>query len=276
MKLTAKPLAVILVFIAFGSSTGLSGEKPIVSVQFESTVIGEYATDAFRKEWPTVDWVSLYDRAHIVQDQDARRGKVLQISYPKGAVGPKDGGGQFVAVLPPSEELWLSYYVKFEMGFDFRLGGKLPGLTSGGSKYTGGNKPANGEGWSARFMWREGGRAVVYLYHVEMTGQWGDDLALMNSVFTPGTWHKFTQHIKVNSEDGSNGVLEVWFDNEKVLSRSDIRFRIGKQGLIDSMYFSTFHGGNTKDWAPQNDSFAYFDNFVVSREPLVDSTANGK
>ena len=87
--------------------------------------------------------------------------------------------------------------------------------------------------------------------------------------FSSDAWHQITEHIKVNSADKANGVLEVWFDGRSVLSRSDIRFRIGDQGLIDSLYFSTFHGGNTPEWGPGLDCHAYFDQFVVSRKPLV-------
>ena len=172
---------------------------------------------------------------------------------------------------PPSEELWLSYYVKFGTGFDFRRGGKLPGLASGGGRYTGGNRPVNGEGWSARYVWRPEGGAAVYLYYVDMPDQWGEGLALQEFTFTPGTWHQVTQHIKLNTNDDANGVLETWVDGTQYLSRADIRFRLGDQGLIDSLYFSTFHGGKKQDWAPRVDSTAFFDGFVVSREPLIAS-----
>jgi hypothetical protein len=190
------------------------------------------------------------------------------MSYPRGAVGPSEGGGQFEVTLPPARELWLSYFVKFGEGFDFRLGGKLPGLTSGGDTFTGGNKPTRGEGWSARFMWRKNGEAVVYLYHVEMPGKWGEDLPLGGFHFETGKWHRITEHIRVNAADQADGILEAWIDGRKLLSRSDVRFRIGEQGLIDSLYFSTFHGGNTAEWGPEVDCVAFFDEFVVSESTL--------
>jgi Polysaccharide lyase 14 len=269
MKCTTKFFVALLLVGALESLAASSARDPIIDVQFESDALGQYTHDMVCKDWGTVPWTQLYGRAHIIQDQEAKRGKVLKIAYPKGAVGPKHGGGQFVISLPPSKELWLSYYVKFGKDFDFKRGGKLPGLTSGGGRYTGGNKPQNGEGWSARFMWRKGGRAVVYLYYVDMSGKWGDNLSLKDFAFTPGTWHQITQHIKVNTADKTDGIIEVWLDGKKVLSRLDIRLRIGDKGLINSLYFSTFHGGNTKGWAPGVDCFTFFDKFVVSRKPLV-------
>ncbi len=257
----------VLLISAGSACVSFAGDS-ILNVNFDSRNTGLYSDDMVHQDWGTVEWASLQDRASIVRDADSAHGNVLKIAYPKGSVGPNEGGGQFVVSLPPSEEMWLSYYVKFDEGFDFRRGGKLPGLTSGGSRFTGGRIPEEGEGWSARLMWRENGDAFVYLYYVDMSGMWGDNLPL-NRSFKPGTWHRITQRIKLNAGDDADGILDVWIDGEKALSRSDIRYRIGDKGIIDSMYFSTFHGGSTEDWAPHVDSFAFFDHFVVSREPLI-------
>lgn len=244
--------------------------KPGWHVTFEGGVIGDYTPERVSRDWTNVAWTSFGNRASIVRDPASSSSKVLEVAYPDGAVGPEEGGAQFLVELSPSRELWLSYDVRFGKEFDFRLGGKLPGLTSGGSMYTGGNRPENGQGWSARFMWLKGGQAVVYLYHADMEGKWGENLPLDGFAFTPGRWHCVTQYIKVNSPDRANGTLEVWADGRKVLSRSDIRFRAGHRGLIDSFYFSTFHGGNSRKWGPKRESFAFFDNFRVSDAPAPD------
>ncbi|MEM7062275.1 MAG: DUF4347 domain-containing protein [Cyanobacteria bacterium P01_B01_bin.77] len=238
----------------------------LLDVQFESQRLGKYTKTSVAKDWENVNWSNLYDRAHIVEDPDGERGQVLEIKYPKGAVGPKEGGGQFEVSLPEAEELWLSYYVKFGENFDFRRGGKLPGLASGGGKFTGGNSPDNGDGWTARYMWRDQGRAVAYAYYVDKPGKWGEDIDLDDFAFSKGDWHQITQHIKLNTDNKANGLLETWVDGEKHQSRSDMRWRLGDQGLIDSIYFSTFHGGGSDSWAPQVDSKAFFDGFVVSEE----------
>lgn len=238
------------------------------SFGFDKTREGEYTIDALNIDWPNPQAQSLYGRAFIGRDDVKAHGKVLRVSYPKGSVGPQTGGIQFLVPLAPANEYWLSYQVKFEEGFDFRIGGKLPGLTSGGSRFTGGNPPSKGEGWSARYMWKDSGKIQVYLYYIDMPGQYGQGLGLKEAAFVPGRWHRITQHIRLNKGDAADGLLEVWFDEVKALSRSDIRFRLGEQGLIDSFYFSTFHGGNTDDWAPEHDSFARFDDFVLdTRRP---------
>lgn len=232
-------------------------------VNFEALPAGPLSESALSRLWPGIEWATI-ERVQIASDSQPQQGRILQVLYPRGSVGPAQGGAQFLAKLPPAAEYWLSYRVRFEPDFDFSRGGKLPGLTSGGSKFTGGTRPANGEGWSARYMWGPAGAARVYLYHVDMPGEYGDGIVLPDVTFVPGQWHRLTQHIRVNTPDGADGLMEISFDGKQVLQRSDIRYRIGQQGLIDSFYFSTFHGGNTPDWAPAVDSVASFDDFLIS------------
>ena len=112
-------------------------------------------------------------------------------------------------------------------------------------------------------MWSEGNKIIVYFYHMDMKGRWGD-VIYTNKVFSTGKWHRLTQHLKMNSGKKFNGTMEVWVDGEKVVDNTKVRYRLAPLGEIDSFYFSTFHGGNTKDWAPKNDSYIYFDDFKVT------------
>jgi len=248
------------------TAPGTAGEqKPLLlAVDFDSRAAGSYEEADLREDFGSgVRWAGLFGRARIVETGDPERGKALRVDYPEGAVGPRAGGAQFLMSLPSERELRLSYAVRFSPDFDFQLGGKLPGLTSGGGKYTGGTQPVDGRGWSARYMWRKGGQAVVYFYHVGMEGKWGDNLVLPGAVFQPGRWHRLEQRIRVNTPGAADGELEVWFDGERVLFRDDVRFRLGQAGLVDSFYFSTFHGGNTARWGPDRDCFVWFDEFEI-------------
>ena len=133
--------------------------------------------------------------------------------------------------------------------------------------YTGGVHPDNGEGWSARYMWVQrnaGVEAIVYFYYVDMSSQYGDSV---NSAkyFETGKWYRLTQRIKLNENNLSNGIMQVWIDGNEVINNTDVRYRLWGKGDIDSFYFSTFHGGASEDWSPQNDSFALFDNIKVTK-----------
>ena len=230
------------------------------AVDFSRAPLGPYRDAQARHDWPGLQWIALFERGTIVADREAVAGRCLRMEYPIGSVGPRDGGGQFRVKLPPRDEYYLGYRVKFEEGFDFQRGGKLPGLC-GGRANTGGNRPT-GDGWSARYMWGREGRTTIYLYHMDQRSQYGDGLSL-NTSLEPGRWHRLVQRIKVNAPEQRNGELQVWIDGREVLRRDDIRYRNVSGAQVDTFYFSTFHGGNSADWAPRRDSFARFDDFRI-------------
>ena len=237
-----------------------AAEEPL-HVTFDELAPGPYVQDQAKQEWPGLKWFALQDRARIVDGGADQR--YLEVTYPQGKFGPAENGGQFLVHLPPRQEYWLDYFVMFRPGFDFRLGGKLPGLCGNGSLSTGGNNHP-GDAWSARYMWKREGGVCVYLYHMDQKGKYGDSVTLPDCHFEPGQWHRLTQHLKVNTNEDRNGVLEVWFDGRKVIERTDLRLRSGDKAPVDTLYFSTFHGGNTMDWAPKNDSYACYDNFLIT------------
>ena len=103
---------------------------------------------------------------------------------------------------------------------------------------------------------------------MDKEGTYGDDLQLQGNdgkanYFEPGKWHNITQRVRINDGNQSNGSLDVWMDQEQVLSKDNIKFVTDGQ-QIDRAYFSTFHGGSGSDWWPEKDVNAYFDDFVVS------------
>ena len=253
-------------------SAGARGElPPPLWVSFENGESGPYMSPQLSNDWKRIAWASLSNRVDIVSDPAGGSGKALRVRYPAGSLSPGEGGAQFVVKLAPADEYWLGYRLRFAQGFDFGKGGKLPGLSSGGLKFSGGNIPKNGEGWTARYMWREDGRLILYVYHAGMSGPWGDGMSV-NARIQPDTWHALVQHVRLNTGSESNGLLEVWFDGSNAFSRSNLQFRLGTKGAIDSFAFSTFHGGNTDDWRCRTESFAFFDDFVIAREagPLIE------
>ncbi len=266
MKITTY-IIILLLLINYSCKTNKNvtqnEDKNIVfQLDFEKNKTGSYTDANLIKDVDSVVWKIVEDKAAI--EEDVVHGKVLKVKYPKDAVGPKEGGIQFDRRIPKSNEYYLDYYLKFAKGFDFRLGGKLPGLTSGGRTFTGGRHPKNGEGWSARYMWREKGAMIVYFYHMDNKHEWGD-IVEMDTIFKTGKWYRIVQHLKMNDTDKFNGIMEVWVDGKKVTNETNVRYRLAPLGDIDSFYFSTFHGGNTADWAPKHDSYIYYDNFKVTK-----------
>ena len=103
----------------------------------------------------------------------------------------------------------------------------------------------------------------MYLYYVDNQSEWGDQHPFEGVVLQPGKWYPFRQRIKLNTPDGRDGRIQVWLDGKRMLDLKGLRLRIGEQGYIDSFYFSTFHGGQTPEWAPRTNSFARFDDIQI-------------
>lgn len=207
-------------------------------------------------------------RATIVDEAGNR---FLRVTYPAGIYGPTDGGVQFIVPLAGSfDELYLSYRVRFAAGFDFVLGGKLPGLV-GGTHPTG--CVSDDGGFSARMMWRPAGAAVQYLYFPEKVNACGDDYAYQVGgtavLFGTGQWHRVQHRIRMNTPGAHDGILQAWFDGSLALDNETFIYRVATASFgIDSLYFSTFFGGSDATWAPAAAQVADFDDFIVSDQPI--------
>lgn len=174
-----------------------------------------------------------------------------------------------------ADEMWLSYQVMFEPGWEWVKGGKLPGLAGG--RFPSGGRGADGtDGFSARLMWRADGQIVVYAYHPDRPTQFGEDFPTCGTVPT-GKWIQITQRIVMNSSAHSyDGGVEVWIDGQLVLSKLDMRWRTNGDFDVDVLAYSSFYGGASRDWSPGKTTYAQFDTFKVSTSPAgIDWTQEG-
>lgn len=220
-------------------------------------------------------WTEGLDRAEIIYDSDKTK-EVLQILYPEHVFGNEKSGTQWITYLDRTyERLVLSYDVKFEKGFEFVKGGKLPGLIGGHqaehphATLTGGHKPNGKDGWSARIMWRRNGHIVQYVYHPDQPKNYGEDFPWIIRgepvKFLPGHWHNVKTEIVMNTPGMNNGTMRSWFDGELALNIRNLRFRDIDDFGIDALYFSTFFGGDDATWSPSVPMHAYFDRFEIWR-----------
>lgn len=205
--------------------------------------------------------------------------KVIQViqgygvTYPKGKIGGSSETGlpaQYVPI-PPANDHYLDYQVRFESGWDWVKGGKLPGLVGG--SHTSGCKAITPDGWSARFMWRGGGRGEVYLYHQNRKNGCGDDYQFPSpGNFSMGEWNRITEHVIINSPGKNDGQIEAWFNGKKQVTMTGLQLR-GKvsetTALVDAVSLQTFYGGSSSSWAPPRDTHSTFSNLYV-RDDLPD------
>ena len=136
-----------------------SGQGNIHVVDFENRAIGAYDVPTLKKDWATRwDFGVKEGRASIVERGSCQ---ALRVAYPANQVGPRTNGASWTQNFDDvHDEVFLRYDVKFGDGFDFRAGGKLPGLF-GGKRNTGGHKPTGNDGFSARIVWQSGGQMTT-------------------------------------------------------------------------------------------------------------------
>jgi hypothetical protein len=217
---------------------------------------GKLDRETLKSHHPSVLWAKPAGRLELIRRH--AKPDAIRVGYPAGGWGSKKSGAQIMFALPPAKTVTAKYRVRFADDFDFVKGGKLPGL-AGGSANTGKRRPT-GDGWSARFMWRAGGNAVLYLYHLDQAKSHGDDFPL-GVHFKPGVWHTIKQRVTVNHSDNSDGRIEVWFDEAKVLDVTSLRLQVDDQAPVNRFYFSTFFGGSGDQWSPKQDQIIEFAEF---------------
>jgi hypothetical protein len=209
------------------------------------------------------------DRSELLDDPGAPGGKVLRVSYPKGSASPTagrddnapEGGTQAYLLLNrPKDALTLTYQVRFQPGFEFVKGGKLPGLF-GGTAGSGGEH--HDDGFSTRFMWRTDGAGEVYAYLPEQRG-YGDSLGRGSWTFSTGDWNLITQHIELNTPGKADGSVTVSLNDSEVFRQSGLSYRSSADLHIDGVFFSTFFGGDDSTWASPGDQYADFAGFTLS------------
>ena len=188
-------------------------------------------------------------------------------------VGSEHGSKRVLARYPLNrkvDQATLSFDVRFDEDFQWQLGGKLHGL--GPVQLVTGGGQRRADGWSARIMFRQGGRCSTYLYEQSRGKKYGVGDTTVAPVFTAGQWHHVVFRIRLNEPGKANGFARILIDDQEVVDTTGVNFRGegGEHTRIQKFLFSTFHGGNSRKWAPaDNDGnpvtvHAWFDNFKVT------------
>ena len=246
----------------------------INSTNFESQAVGTaYTRSIWQLDGFTTDtWDNgLVDRTIVDNSTSISGTKSLRITYPVGQFGPGPNGAQVPLLFTPRDEVYMSYSLRFSENFTWgttSYGGKLPGL-AGGDNCSGGSSCDGTNGFSCRFMWRTGGQAVLYLYHMDKPDVYGEDHALVypwgdNVVFEKGKWYHMAERVKINTNGTTyDGEVQVWVNGYEVLHLTGLRFT-SNGDKIDNLYISTFHGGADATWAPTATCYTFIDDITIS------------
>src|SRR5262249_34822766 len=214
---------------------------------------------------------SLFNVAHIWGQRNVSTispDMGVRIQYPKGSINPGNsppyplgGAGFELHFLQGAMSRALTYKVKFESGFMFNKGGKLPGLF-GGSNPRGCIQGA-ADGFSARLMWRAGGAGELYLYAPGRDTGCGQSIGRGRWTFVPGVSYTITEQITMNAIGNNNGSIQVFINGTQVVDAENLVLRNTDAVLVDGLLFSTFFGGSDSTWASPQDQWAIFQSFSV-------------
>ncbi len=257
-----------------GSGTD-SGQGVVYENNVDGMPLGLAAEDEVEEHWRS-RYVAGADerRIEVVQGSDAHTGKGLRIKYPKNA-NQTDGSGATweTALGVHTDELYMSYWVKFDQDFDWVKGGKLPGFGGMPAPF-----PDNARNkFRIRLMWREEGKIEFYLHDFALPTSEGDepyrepwDYSGTHVAFIKGRWHHIELHVKLNTPGNLDGLLEGWLDGNLAYhssGASGVRGAGEQDRKLNYIFFSTFFGGSSApetQWQPKRDVYASFDDFVVS------------
>lgn len=188
---------------------------------------------------------------------------------------PSDQGSERVIATIRAEarttyELRQSIF--FEEGFDWGASsesGKFGFGLGGGSAPTGGK--TDKDGFTVRLAWHGLGDgsayANLYIYSADRNQNlpYGDLIKIPNFIIPIGEWFDVAMRVTVNSElNIADGSVSVWINDQLLLERKNIHWQTeGEKPSIDSLTYSTFHGGNTTSWSPDQTVFAQFSNICL-------------
>jgi hypothetical protein len=238
----------------------------IYNHNFNDNTLGIYANKEWQRDFWYPEWSDRDVPPVIMIDANdtVNPTKVMEWSFPEGAVGPREGGGQWNVVLGQSYyEGYFSYDIMLKPGFNFVLGGKIPGLKGGPKKS--GQPPEWNEGFTGSLMWKANGLVRFYSYHHDQPSQYGQAINWRNYL-EPGEWHNITIRCVMNTigKDSGNydGILEGFFDGKLSCQRTNMRFRNINSIGIDELKIYSFFGGSGDEWAATKDEWIRVDNFV--------------
>ena len=97
-----------------------------MKISFNDLPIGPYAEDSLKAQWPSVTNIKGLERCQIAEIDGER---VLQVTHAKEKLSPSEGGASWRYELDkPYEEFTVEYKVMLAPDFQYKRGGKLPGL----------------------------------------------------------------------------------------------------------------------------------------------------
>ncbi|TBM99762.1 hypothetical protein EYD45_15205 [Hyunsoonleella flava] len=116
------------------------------------------------------------------------------------------------------------------------------------------------------------GLLLPNIYHQNLKGKYGEGKPSPDFCFKKGRYYQMALYVKINMPaSASNGEVTIYANGKEISSYKGLQLRAveGKDTEINTFLFSTFHGGNSSDFAPKDSNgsyttvYAWFDDFEV-------------
>ncbi|MDO6516706.1 T9SS type A sorting domain-containing protein [Zobellia uliginosa] len=290
MKIKLSIVSLCFVLVLFTVTKTKAQTADVYHFNFDELPTGPYDKNQM-KDALGVSFCKGADEGRVSIESFPDQGKTLKIKYPKGQVKTGESGihtkvyfndGQF------HDELYMSYKVYFPSDFEFRAGGKLPGLSY----------QTEDRNMSLRLMWRKNGLVETYVHYNTKPTRPGYKASINWSLtdpieepnggpqadqvkFTKGAWQHIEMYYKLNTPGKQDGIMRGWLNGQLALEITNVEdFRQVGEGDIglNSFYLSSFFGGSDESFQPTKDVYAYFDDFKVSSQRIgtPSGTANNQ
>lgn len=241
--------------------------------------------DPLRQPPWNISWKSEFTDSRL-----ATQGDALKVTYPAGGYGSEHGIGiraEPFKKLPADQAVFsVQVYVPPDFQFGGKVhGGKFPvgfciGKKSGDCASGGSYEKDSG---SVRFMWRENGQMVAYVYPPassdeealqkqgpgvkKVTHTTGSGLDLWRKVspagaLKKGAWNTLYLKVSMNTPGKTNGIIEIGV-NGTVRKVTDAYLRPTSDIKIQHVFVSSFFGGGA-DYAPTKNVSLLFKDFRFS------------
>lgn len=188
---------------------------------------------------------------------------MIRVRYKKGSYKSPKGGFQFISrPKSSSEKMEMRYKVYVSKDFDYVKGGKLPGLY-GGEALSGGNKKGVGKtGISLRVMFREKGWLELYGYIPSSNPtRYGTSLMRKEMRLKRG-WNEIMVYSRMNDVGKLNGEVRLGVNGD-IRRIKNISLRENGKLKFSGIFFSTFFGGNSIEYAVRKDQELIFGMFEI-------------
>lgn len=202
-------------------------------------------------------------------------------------------GVDAVFKLPSSaQEAWIQYCLMFANSWQAKVAGKLPGFSANSGRWFGGQggSPSTGSNaWSARMLYGEyepKTRTIPlgqYIYHTDQgaISEYGDPdwwtltesrLVSNSARAKRNHWISIKQHLKVNSADENDGLIEGWIDNELVYQRDNLNLSNSWfHRKITRFWLDVYYGGGP---VAESDQLLFIDQVNYSLGNVDNTSSN--